>query len=447
MRALVYGLGVTGAAVGDALHRRGIRSIAADDAMDDAKRTRAESWADDLVVAPDESVLTSLLGAVDMVCPAPGVPETHRVITRAEELGVVIRSELDLAYEWEQQRPGGPRPMVAVTGTDGKTTTTMMAAAMLSAAGHRAVAVGNTEVPLVAEIDGSADVFVVECSSFRLAFATSFRPDASVWLNLADDHQNWHRSMASYERAKARMWAYCRPTDVAIGSITDSVVMSNLRTTSARRLTFGPDDADYTQRNGAIATPHGAVAEVASMSRSLPHDITNAMAAAAICLESGLVQPDAVARALTTFTHPPHRIQPVAEIDGVRWYNDSKATTPHAALTAIRSFERVVLLAGGLNKGLDLDTLAGESQRIVGVVALGAAAGDIEAAFHDVVRVVRADSMEQAVDAASAMARTGDVVLLSPACASFDWYPTGGYPARGEHFMSLVHELAARSSV
>ena len=178
------------------------------------------------------------------------------------------------------------------------------------------------------------------------------------------------------------------------------------------------------------------------MTRTLPHDLTNALAAAALVLESGLADSGAVAAALATFRHPPHRIEPVGEIDGVRWFNDSKATSPHAALTAIRSFDHIVLLAGGLNKGLDLSSLATEKNRIKAVIGLGASAAEIADAFEGICPTSVATSMRQAVSMADELAVVGDVVLLSPACASFDWYPVGGYPARGDDFRQLVAALA-----
>ena len=143
---------------------------------------------------------------------------------------------------------------------------------------------------------------------------------------------------------------------------------------------------------------------------------------------------------------PHHRIEPIGERNGVAWYNDSKATSPHAALTAIRSFDSIVLIAGGRNKGLDLASLATEAQRIRAVVAVGEAAAEVEAAFAGVRPVARADSMAEAVAAADSLACTGDVVLLSPACASFDWYPSGGYPARGADFRAQFELLDARAS-
>jgi UDP-N-acetylmuramoylalanine--D-glutamate ligase len=353
---------------------------------------------------------------------------------------VPIRTEIDLAYEWEQQRPGGPRPMLAVTGTDGKTTTTMMAAAMLRCAGLKVAAAGNTELPLIAALDTDVDAFVVECSSFRLKWIDHFRSEASVWLNLAPDHQNWHVSMAAYEAAKARMWEHNRPDDVAVGFALDPIVMRNLRTARGRHMTFGADDADYRLDGALLVGPQGAFAERSSMTRDLPHDISNALAAAAIAMESGLATGDAVSEALATFEHPPHRIEPLGEFAGARWYNDSKATTPHAVITAIRGFRRVVLLAGGRNKGLDLAGMATEHDRIKAVVALGEAAPIIRDAFVEWCPVVEVDSMKGAVSAAASLAEPGDIVLLSPGCASFDWYPDGGYPARGDDFKRLVHE-------
>lgn len=440
--ALVYGIALAGDATGRELVRRGWRVLVADDQPTDAKREAAEALGASLVAAPEGPALEALVAESDIVCPAPGVPETHRVVAEAVRQRKPLKTEIDLAYEWEQARPGGPRPMLAVTGTDGKTTTTMLTAHILETAGHRAAPVGNTDVPLAAALESDADVFVVECSSFRLNWLDSFRAEASVWLNLAPDHQNWHVSMAAYEAAKARMWSHRRAGDVAIGYAADPVVMRNLTAAGGITRTFGTAEADYAERDGWLCGPTGRIAEVATMTRRLPHDITNALAAAALVLESGLATPEHVAEALTTFRHPPHRIEPVATIRGVRWFNDSKATTPHAALTAIRGFDRIVLLAGGRNKGLDLASLATEHARVKAVVGLGEAGPEVTQAFRAHCPTRLASSMSEAVDLADELAESGDVVLLSPACASFDWYPNGGYPARGDDFKRLVQEHA-----
>jgi UDP-N-acetylmuramoylalanine--D-glutamate ligase len=442
MRALVYGAAIASAATARALHARGYEVLLADDNPNEERRALAREVGTELVEAPDAAAITRLVEAADFVAPAPGVPETHPVIRTALSLQTPVRTELDLAYEWEQRRPGGPRPMIAVTGTDGKTTTTLMVASILEAAGHRVIAAGNTDVPLAAAIDDdNVDVFAVECSSFRLAWLRSFRTEAAIWLNFAADHQNWHRSMESYEDAKANVWANQRADDVAVGWIDDPVVVRRLAEATARAVTFGSDRGDYHRDGDDLVGPSGRLASVDCLPRTFPHDVTNALAAAAACLEAGLVEPADVAKGLAQFRFPPHRIEPVGEHDDVRWFNDSKATTPHAALTAIRSFESLVLIAGGRNKALDLTSLASEPHRIRAVVAIGEAAGEIEDAFDGVSPVVRADSMAAAVQAAADLARAGDAVLLSPACASFDWYPEGGYPARGDDFRRLVKDL------
>ncbi|CAB4562319.1 MAG: UDP-N-acetylmuramoyl-L-alanine--D-glutamate ligase [Actinobacteria bacterium] len=450
--ALVHGVAVAGAAVARALAARGYRVLVADDAPDDAKRELAGELGTELVERPDGDAIRRLLAQVDLVSPAPGVPETHELVRAALATGVPLRTEIDLAYEWEQERPGGPRPMVGITGTDGKTTTTMLVASLLTAGGMRTAAVGNTDVPFVAALDDpdhEVDAFAVECSSFRLSWIRAFRAEAAVWLNLAPDHQNWHESMVSYEQAKANIWLHQRPTDVAVGWTGDPIVMRRLAAAPARHVTFGIADGDHRiigdvgsdgdRRRFARAA--GEYASVASLRRRFPHDVTNALAAAAACIESGLVAPERIDDGLAAFRVPPHRIEPVGELDGVTWYNDSKATSPHAALTAIRSFDSQVLIAGGRNKDLDLSSLASESARIRTVVAIGESAADVVAVFQGRCPVVVAHSMAEAVDVARAAARPGDAVLLSPACASFDWY--SGYPARGDDFRSLVARLVA----
>lgn len=444
--ALVYGIALAGDALAAQLVRRGWRVLVADDVATDAKRELAAALGTTLVEAPDATEIDALVAEADIVCPAPGVPETHPLIVAALAAGKPPRTEIDLAYEWEQERPGGPRPILAITGTDGKTTTTFLTAHILETAGRRAAAVGNTEVPFAAALDTDAEVFAVECSSFRLNWLQSFRAEASVWLNLAPDHQNWHTSMDSYIAAKARMWAHRLPTDVAIGFADDEIVMRNLRAAGGITRTFAATGADYRIEGGNLVGPAGVIAPVSCMTRALPHDLTNALAAAALVLESGLATVADVVEALATFRHPPHRIEPLGTVGGVRWFNDSKATSPHAALTAIRGFERIVLLAGGLNKGLDLASLATEHARIRAVVGLGTAAAEVTGPFEPYCPTRVATSMAQAVDLAAELAEAGDVVLLSPACASFDWYPGGGYPARGDDFKQLVRALNRRET-
>ena len=448
MAVLVHGLAVAGAATVRALQRRGVDVVASDDTWTPARAALAAELGVELVVPAKGDMggaddLAWLVASCEYVVPAPGVPETHRLFGAAAAAGRPVRSEIELAYRWEaEERPGGPRPMLAVTGTDGKTTTTLLAVEMLAAGGVCSVAAGNTDVPLVEALDLDVDAFVVECTSFRLAWADTFRADAAAWLNLAPDHLNWHADMATYEAAKARIFDQQRTSDVAIGFADDPVVVAHLASARGRRRTFAWHGADYrVEGDGASAQlvgPVGVLAAVADMRRSLPHDVTNGLAAAALVIEAGLAGPDAVAAGLASFVGPPHRIELVGDADGVAWYNDSKATTPHAASVAIRAFEHVVLIAGGSSKGLDLSVMAAEPARVRAVIAIGEAAPSIAAVFAGLAPVSTVASMSDAVERAGSLARDGDVVLLSPGCASFDWYPDGGYLARGDDFRRLV---------
>lgn len=433
-RALVHGLAITGVSTARALVARGYEVVATDDRIDEAKRDAVAAIGLDLGPLPDD--LESFVSSFDLISPAPGVPETHPLVLAALAAGVELVSEIELAYRWEQERPGGPRPILAITGTDGKTTTTEMTVAILRAAGHRTEALGNTDVPLLDALDGDLDVFVVECTSFRLAWTERFRADAAVWLNLAPDHLNWHVSMDTYAAAKERIFGLQHPDDVAIGFVDDPVVTAALARAPGRHRTFGLAGADYHLDGTTLTGPAGPIVDAGRMRRRLPHDITNALAASALVLETGLADPAAIERALATFVAPPHRLEPVGSAGGVEWFNDSKATTPHAAGTAIRAFESLVLIAGGSRKGVDLSPMGADAHRVRAVIAIGEAAPDIHAVFDATTPVVDAASMADAVELAAGIARPGDAVVLSPGCASFDWY--SGYPARGEDFKRLV---------
>ena len=363
------------------------------------------------------------------------------MIEAARATGTEIVSEIELAYRWEQQRPGGPRPMLAVTGTDGKTTTTLMTVAMLRAAGLSTIDAGNTETPLVDAIEDDHDAFVVECTSFRLAWTRDFRAEAAVWLNLAPDHLNWHASMETYGAAKARIWAAQRADDAAIAFTGAPDVMRRLRDAPGRRLTFGPG-GDYHLDGTQLIGPAGPIASTETMRRSLPHDITNALAASAMVLETGLADASAIERALADFTGPSHRLERLGEFAGVEWFNDSKATTPHAAAVAIHAFDDIVLIAGGKDKHVDLAEMAVERDRIRAVIAIGETRDAVAAAFSGVPVVETTEFLPAAVDRAVELARPGSTLLLSPGCASLDQYRS--FEARGDHFRELAHQLGVR---
>ena len=438
----VFGLAVAGRAVASSLRKRDIDVVVGDDILTDDHYSFAQSIGARVVDIAQGGELQQAMSSVSVLCPAPGVPPSHAVIGIARENGVSIQSEIEISYRINQLRSTGPRPMVAITGTDGKTTTTFLVTAILRAAGLRAEAVGNTEVPLIESLDTDAQAFAVECSSFRLEHTELFRAQASAWLNIAPDHLDWHGTYQQYFDAKAKMWANCLPTDIAVAPIDDVNILAVARASAARMVTFGATEGDYRVVGDELCGPLGPIAKISRMKRSLPHDITNALAAAAVCIESGLANAEHVAHALEQFENAPHRIQFVSEIDGVRWFNDSKATSPHAASVALRAFDSIVLIAGGKNKGLDLSQMACEPQRMRAVVAIGASAEDIARAFSGVCTVVKAESMTAAVAQARGLARAGDVVVLSPGCTSYDWY--SNYGERGDDFMKCVREQSGK---
>jgi UDP-N-acetylmuramoylalanine--D-glutamate ligase len=440
-RVAVFGLALTGRAVSTALVSRGIEIVVSDDADSQDNHAFADSVDAKWVSMGESTSVDRFLDGVDTLMPAPGVALNHPLIQRSLERGISIRTEIDVAYEWEQSRVGGPRPILGVTGTDGKTTTTMLTAAILRAQQLQVAEVGNTDVPFMAALDDDVDVFVVECSSFRLQFTEKFRCDASVWLNLAPDHLDWHGSLDNYAAAKKRLWMHATSNDVAVASIDHPTILEAARQSNARVVTFGLASGDYRLDSGVLVSPHGVVGTQQELWRSMPHDITNSLAAAALAVESGLCPINRVSAPLRSFASAHHRIELVGEFNGSSWFDDSKATSPHAALTAIRAFDSVVLIAGGRNKNLDLNQLASEPARMRGVVAIGDDAHLVSQAFAGICPVKIATSMKEAVAEAALMTKPGTSVLLSPGCTSYDWY--SNYNERGDDFQLKVRTLFA----
>ncbi len=433
----MVGFGVTGQAVARALRQHGHEVVVVDDHPSPAARTAAELAAVDLIESPSRAQLDDLVRTVDAVVPSPGVADDHPVFAAATAMGRGVISEFDLAAAWDD------RPLLAVTGTDGKTTVTTMVTDMLVASGRVALAVGNTDIPLVSAIErDDVDVFVVEASSFRLGHTQRFRPAVATWLNFAPDHLDVHASLARYEAAKARIWADLDAGPgggVAVANADDPVVAGHIRP-EVRTVTFGLGaDADYHVVDDRLVTDDGRdLVGVDDLPRSLPHDLANALAASATALEGG-ADLAGVQETLRRFQGLSHRVSHVGRARGVDWFDDSKATAPHAVLAALAGFDSVVLIAGGRNKGVDLSVLATATDRIRAVVAIGEARDEVAAAFAGRRPVVGADDMAAAVAAAADLAVAGDVVLLSPGCASFDWYAS--YGERGDDFAAQVRAL------
>ncbi|MGQ0520591.1 MAG: UDP-N-acetylmuramoyl-L-alanine--D-glutamate ligase [Actinomycetota bacterium] len=425
---VVVGFGITGRAVTAHLAARGRPVVVVEDDATDAT-------ADEVAALGASLGPVSAVEGASLVVPSPGVGPHHPVHAAARAAGVPVWSEVELAW-----RAAEGKRVVAVTGTNGKTTVATLVAAILVASGTRAVAAGNIGLPLVTAATADVEVLVAEVSSFQLEYTVSFRPDVAVWLNLAPDHLDWHPTMEHYAAAKARIWANQGPAGVAVVNADDPAVMAAAASAPGRVVTFGLEGADWAVDGSSLRGPDGEVAAVADLGRALPHDLANALAAMAAASAAG-AGPGACRAGVAGFAGLPHRVQLVGESGGVRYYDDSKATTPASVLAALRGFASAVLIAGGRNKGLDLGPLAAEAGRLRAVVAIGEAAGEVAAAFAGTsVPVTRAVSMADAVRAAAGAAAPGDAVLLSPACASYDWYRS--YAERGDDFAAEVRALA-----
>ena len=434
---LLAGFGATNRAVARALLSRGHTVTAFDDGPDTATVAAAEALGLELQIAPEGGRLDQLVRAADAMIPTPGLPEHHRALAAARASHVPTASEFDLARSWDS------RPIAAVTGTSGKTTVTEMALAALRCSGLEAAAAGNNDLPLVAAIEqSSVEVFVVEASSFRLAHTRCFEPRAACWLNFAPDHLDIHRDLDSYEASKARLWRWLTPEATAVANRLDPTVMAHVPKDRATWTFAQQGPADWWCHAGMLTGPLGPVVSVRELRRAMPHDLANALAAAATAAAVGATA-EGLGQALRSFEPGAHRVQMVASVGGVCFYNDSKATTPHAAVAALRGFDAAVLIAGGRNKGLDLSELLDAVDRVRSVVAFGEAAEEVAGVFAAVRPVRVAAGMAEAVELAASAAEPGSAVLLSPACASFDLYSS--YAARGDDFARLVRELAGRS--
>jgi UDP-N-acetylmuramoylalanine--D-glutamate ligase len=436
---LIIGFGVVGQALVRALKQRGHGPVVIDDRPTDEGEARASELGVELIGAPSDQQITQLVGGASVLLPSPGVPDRHPAFTAAREAGVPVRSELDLAAEWDE------RPLASITGTNGKTSVTMMVTDALERSGIAAAAVGNTDVPLVTAIDDpTIDVFVVEASSFRLGHSHRFQPSVAAWINYAPDHLDAHASAESYEAAKASIWAHLDADALIVANADDPVVMRNVPAEHRNVELFSLSDstAQWRVEGDHLVGPDGPFAAIADLQRRQPHDLANALAVAATATGARATI-DAAADAVRLFAGLPHRLELVGEWDGITWYNDSKATVPQATEAAVIGFDSVVLIAGGKNKGLALDGLRSTVPPVRHVVAIGDSEKDVTDVFTGLVPVTAAGDMAAAVAAAGEVARPGDAVVLSPGCASFDWYPN--YAERGLDFSRLVRERATRS--
>jgi len=429
-QTVVLGAGVTGRAVARGLLKHDTEVCLVDDRPDAVIQSAFDDLSLELIVSPTLSDWKYLLLRCDRLVVSPGIPDGHPALTLSGKLDVPILDESDLARDWDD------RPRCAVTGTNGKTSVVTLVTEMLLHSGVRAMAAGNNEVPLVAAIeDSEVEVFVVEASSFRLGHAATVELGPAAWLNFSPDHLDIHRDLAAYESAKSRIWEALEDPEDAVANMADPVVKFHAPQGATG---YGSDTSACRIEGDHIVYREGRVVSVNDLPRVLPHDLSNAQAAVSLALRSG-ANIDACATALRRFTGLPHRMEIVEEINGVQFVNDSKATTPHAVLSALSGLSGAVLIAGGRNKGLDLSVLRSAIQCLTAVVAIGEAAEEVMTVFAGSCPLERADSMQSAVELAWDKAASGGTVLLSPGCASFDWYTS--YIERGIAFTQAVKEL------
>jgi UDP-N-acetylmuramoylalanine--D-glutamate ligase len=447
----VAGLGVSGAAAARALVRAGAVVLAVDGGEEPAVCERAAALeALGAEARVGLGVLDpSLLDGRELVVPSPGMRESEPLLVSAADRGVPVWSEPELAW---RLAPATTR-LVAVTGTNGKTSTTELLAGCL-----QAPAAGNIGVPLVDLLAGDEPppLVVAELSSFQLRFCQRLRPHVAVVLNVAPDHLDWHPSIEAYFSAKAQIWAAQQATDWAVVSADDpgarSIVERHPPPGRLVRFTAqvpGPDELGVEDGWLMSRLPDpwaGRIVEVDALHARSEHHVANAAAAAAAALCAGAA-PGALAGPMRDHRPGPHRLEQVAVLGGVTWVNDSKATNPHAAAAALASYASVVWIAGGLAKGADLTTLGPLlADRAHAVVTVGSAGPQVAALARSLgIRTVEAGTVERAVPAAAQLARSGDTVLLSPACASMDQF--ADYAARGEAFREAVARLATEQEV
>ncbi|MFF0586716.1 UDP-N-acetylmuramoyl-L-alanine--D-glutamate ligase [Streptomyces sp. NPDC003781] len=460
----VAGLGVSGVPAAKVLHGLGAHVTVVNDGADERARTQAAEL-EALGVTVRLGDGDTLPEGTELIVTAPGWKPTKPLFAAAGQAGVPVWGDVELAWRLRGLDGREPAPWLAVTGTNGKTTTVQMLASILKAAGLRTAAVGNIGVSLLDAVTGDTeyDVLAVELSSYQLHWAPSLRAHSAAVLNLAPDHLDWHGSMEAYAADKGRIYEGNQVACVynVADKATEDLVRAADVEEGCRAIGFtlgtpGPSqlgvvegllvDRAFVEDRQKNAQE---LAEVSDVNPPAPHNIANALAAAALARAFG-VSAAAVRDGLRAFTPDAHRIAHVADVDGVAYVDDSKATNTHATEASLAAYESIVWIAGGLAKGATFDELvAGAAKRLRGAVLIGADRALIREALArhapevPVVDLDRTDTgaMLQAVQEARRLARPGDTVLLAPACASMDMFTN--YNQRGDAFAQAVRELGA----
>jgi UDP-N-acetylmuramoylalanine--D-glutamate ligase len=446
---LVIGVGRSGLATAEVLRARGVAVVAYDDKDRSQVKKEIDALARFGVPLIGKGELESAARAATAAVLSPGVPLTNPAVLQVQRMGVPVYAEIEVAYKL------CAAPIVAITGSKGKSTTTALVGHILRQSGFGVRVGGNIGNPLIREtVQAREDEWVVaEVSSFQLEGIREFAPRVSVLLNITEDHLDRYHSMEEYAEAKYRIFANQRAGDAFVGNADDeycSRLREGARTIPSRQYWFsasGDADASVVFENGSIvrrardSDKRIVLAGASELRLRGAHNVENAMAASLAALLAGATV-DAVRTGLRTFEPMPHRLATVASSDGIDWIDDSKATNPDAAVKALESFDApIVLIAGGKGKNTDFAGLgAAASQRTKAVVLIGESAASIGAHISGV-PVTYAHSMREAVDAAAKAAVRGDVVLLSPGCASFDMFESAEH--RGDVFSALARKRAA----
>jgi UDP-N-acetylmuramoylalanine--D-glutamate ligase len=446
-RILVVGLARTGVATALFCAARGARITATD--------TRTEKEFGDTVAALQRAGVTLELGGhrqelildEDLIIPSPGVPGDAPLLKFARSKGVTTWSEIELAYRFLKGR------LIGITGSNGKTTTTSLIEHILRSAGLPTILAGNIGTPLISCVEKSNDktITVAELSSFQLELIEKFRPSISVFLNLTPDHLDRHHTLEGYGAAKARIFENQTESDSAVLNADDPGTTPYAPTkpqlywfSRKQRVAQGA----FVKESEILFRREGAdevILKLADIPLAGAHNVENVLAAVAAARLSG-VEPAAIAKGVRSFAGVEHRLEFVAEIGGVRFYNDSKATNVDATLKALDAFPgRILIILGGKDKGSDYTVLqAPLREKAILALLIGAAAGKIEKQIAGSVAIEQAGTLERAVETAAHAARAGDVVLLAPACASFDQFQN--YEHRGSVFKELVHQLERQAA-
>ncbi len=441
-RILVIGLGKTGLAVVRFLAGRNVDVVVTDEKSPaDLQRLMLSQGLQEAAQMAGYDL--AALSGVDLVVPSPGVPPANPILREAVRRGVPVISELELAYRFLAC------PVIAITGTNGKTTTTTLAGEILKKAGKKVFVGGNIGDPLIGFVARSqeADYAVVEVSSFQLQWCEQFRPAVAVLLNTTCDHVDYHGSFAAYRRAKERIFAKQTPGQLAILNADEYSAAVPAPEIDAAIQYFSStapvDRGMFVAPEGLVYTPGAGTREVYPLSMvGIPgrHNLENIMSAVMIARECG-VAADEVIAAVTGFRGLSHRIQWAGEKGGVTFYDDSKGTNVGAVARALESFSRpVLLLMGGRDKDGDFETLGPLiKEKVRELILFGEARDRIDRALGGIVATGKTATLREAVITAYGHASAGDIVLLSPGCASFDEF--ANYGARGEFFQKVVSGL------